>query len=174
MADIIHSYCSTCLIIESAPFKVCCDGHISPPIYMSISLAAGKPYCKKCILQDKPVITIDSKIEKAIVAAGGTCNKRELVNVNHKTLGHLIEDHYRQTIVLSVVPKLPSLLSGYRFVDVLPGGEEFHYYIDLDGTVYRVPVTKAGKRWIIRSVFAIFEKDVEHVQRKPKGTLIVP
>jgi hypothetical protein len=174
LAEIIHSYCSTCLIIDGAPFKVCCDGHISPASYLSICTQAGKPGCKDCILQDKPVIKIDTKIGKAIIAAGGSWSKREIVKINNKTLGHLIEDHHRQTIVFDVVPKLPTLLSSYGFVDVLGGGEEFHYYIDLNGTSYRVPVKKTGNRWIIRSVFAVFARDVNHVLTKPKGTLVHP
>jgi hypothetical protein len=174
MADIIHAYCSTCLIIDTAPFKVCCDGHMEESAYFSLSMQAGNPSCSSCILQDKPLTKIPQKIGVAVKASGGYWAKNHKININYKTLGHLTEDHNRQNVVLNVVPQLPSLLDKYEFADIQNGGQEIHYFVDFDKMTYKIPVIWKGNRWIIPSIFEISSAVKAQCKTKPRGKLIFP
>lgn len=174
MADIIHAYCSTCLIIDSAPFKVCCDEHITMNTYLSISHNAGNPNCKNCILQDKSLINIPHKIGTVVKSVGGYWTKSDKININNKTLGHLLVDHNREDVVLNVVPKLPLLLSNYEFADVQNDGKEIHYFIEFDNAAYKIPVKRIRDRWLIPSIFEITQSTKDRCKTKPRGTLVFP
>jgi hypothetical protein len=172
MADIIHSYCSTCLIIDEAPFKICCDGHIAAATYLKLSKDAGNPSCKACILQDKEIIKIDTKVGNIIKSNGGDWKKSDSIKINNRTLGHLLEDHHRESIVLNIVPQLPTLLSKYEFAIVSRDGTSAQYYITVDDKTYRVPVNQKGNRWLIPSIFEVDDRVKQQYKNKPNGILV--
>lgn len=173
MADIIHSYCCNCLIIEEAPFKVCCDSHIPPTVYFKLSEAAGLPDCRSCILQDKPLLRISAEISTAVKTEGGICYPKDYIHINNRTLGHLIKDHGRTSIVMKIIPCLAHHLFHYLFAIIPSEGKEVQYFIEHNNQCYKVPVERKGSRWIIPSIYEITSSHKQQYLNKPRGQLII-